>query len=47
MRCSDKLVGTVIEIRPLVGGIEKLVLKLKNGGIAEVFNDLNMYKIIG
>lgn len=46
MRLSDNLVGTVVGVKPLLGGIEKLILELDNGGSAEVFNDLHMYKVI-
>lgn len=46
MRMTDNLVGTVIEIKTLNNGIERLVLKLEDGSSSGVFNDTNMYRVI-
>ena len=46
MRTSDNLIGTVVEIKKLGGGIERLVLELEDGSRSGVFNDRALYKVI-
>ena len=46
MRMTDNLVGTVVEIKTLNNGIERLILELDDGSSSGVFNDTNMYRVI-
>ena len=46
IRTSDNLVGRVVDIIKLKGGVEKLVLDLKDGSQASVFNKTNLYRIL-
>ena len=45
-RKSDGIIGKVVEIKELGYGIERLILKLKDGSQSEVFNDTSMYYVL-
>lgn len=45
-RKSDGVIGKVVEIKELGYGIERLILKLKDGSLSEVFNDTSMYYVL-
>lgn len=46
IRLSDDRIGTVVEIKELIGGIERLILQSEDGSTFNVFNDLTLYSVI-
>lgn len=46
IRTSDNLVGKVVDIERLKGGIERLILKLKDGRVAYVNNNKRQFRIL-
>lgn len=45
-RKSDGLIGTVIDIKDVGYGIERLILELEDGSLAGVFNETSMYYVL-
>ena len=46
IRLSDNRIGTVMDKKELIGGIERLILKHDDGSTFNVFNDLALYDVI-
>lgn len=45
-RKSDGLIGTVIDIKDVGYGIERLILELEDGSLSGVFNETSMYYVL-
>lgn len=45
-RKSDGLIGTVIDIKDVGHGIERLILELEDGSLSGVFNETSMYYVL-